>query len=227
MTFSAASVRRVAVVAIGSGAGHPEHVYGSRKPALWWILTSRQWVALPVNVFVIEHADGLVLFDTGLDPALVTDPHYWPDPVTRFFMSRIFRFDIGPDDRLATRLEQAGYAAGDVTKAVLSHLHFDHAGGIGDIPQAELLVAADAWEHMLGAHPEREGVLRRDIVVLGAHWRQMAFAPVTDPELAPFGAAFDVMGDGSLMVVPTPGHLPGVGVDAHPPRRWRACVVDR
>lgn len=104
---------------------------------------------MPLNVFVIEHEDGLVLFDTGADPAVATDPDYWPDSVTRLFMKHIFRFDIRPDDNLATQLDRAGYRAEDVTKAVLSHLHFDHAGGIRDIPQAELLVAAEAWAHML------------------------------------------------------------------------------
>ena len=36
-------IRNVAVIRTGSGAGHPEHVYGTRKPTLWWIFTSRRW----------------------------------------------------------------------------------------------------------------------------------------------------------------------------------------
>jgi hypothetical protein len=63
---------------------------------------------VPLNVFVIDHEDGLVLFDTGIDPAAATDPDYWPDAVTRWFMNHIFRFDVKPEDRLATKLEQAG-----------------------------------------------------------------------------------------------------------------------
>jgi glyoxylase-like metal-dependent hydrolase (beta-lactamase superfamily II) len=37
----------------------------------------------------------------------------------------------------------------------------------------------------------------------------MDFEPTDDPSLAPFTEACGVMGDGSLVVVPTPGHLPG------------------
>lgn len=37
----------------------------------------------------------------------------------------------------------------------------------------------------------------------------IAFAPTDDPALTPFTEAFDLMGDGSLMALPTPGHLPG------------------
>ena len=37
----------------------------------------------------------------------------------------------------------------------------------------------------------------------------IAFEPTNDPALAPFTEASDLMGDGTLMVLPTPGHLPG------------------
>jgi glyoxylase-like metal-dependent hydrolase (beta-lactamase superfamily II) len=188
---------------------HPEHIFGTRKPSLWWIFTSNEWVPIPINVFVIEHADGLVLFDTGMDRSVVTNPDYFPDKVTAFFMRHIFRFHQGPEDTLTQQLAAAGYRAGDVRLAVMSHLHFDHAGGIAEIPQAELLVSQDAWDHMLGRHPEREGVLKRDIDIPGARWRRMVFSPTADPALAPFDRAYDVMGDGSMVLLPTPGHLPG------------------
>lgn len=202
-------IRDVRVITTGGGAAHEEHVHGTRKPTLWWVFMSRRWVRLPVNVYVVEHADGLVLFDTGADPAAASDPDYWPDPVTALFARHLFRWDIGPDDALGAQLEKAGYAPDRVAKAVLSHLHFDHAGGIGDIPNADLYVSAEAWEHMLGPHPEREMVLRHHVAVPGARWHPIPFEPTTDPDLAPFGEAFDVMGDGSISVVPTPGHLPG------------------
>lgn len=202
-------VSRVSVITTGSGAIHPEHMYGTRKPTLWWVFTSRRWVPVPLNVFVIEHDDGLVLFDTGADPAVATDLGYWPDRVTRWFMQRIFRWDIGPDDDLRSQLAAAGHSADEVTTAVLSHLHFDHAGGIGDIPQAELLTTFEAWEHLHGAHPEREAVLARDLLVEGARWKVMELEAVTDPALSSFDEMYDVRGDGSIIVLPTPGHLPG------------------
>jgi glyoxylase-like metal-dependent hydrolase (beta-lactamase superfamily II) len=62
---------------------------------------------------------------------------------------------------------------------------------------------------MLGPHPEREMVMRRDIVVLGARWKPIEFTSTTDPLLSGFGGVFDLMGDESITVVPTPGHLEG------------------
>lgn len=137
-------------------------------------------------------------------------------------MSRIFRIDIRPNDGLANQLEHAGYRADDVTTAVLSHLHFDHVGGIGDIPQADLLVSKQAWDHQRGPHPERDFVPSWDLNVPGAKWKPFDFEPTTDPRLAPFDQAFDVAGDGSLIVLPTPGHIRGsvsllIRQDAAPP----------
>ena len=197
------------MVSTGSGSAHPEHLYGTRKPALWWIFTSRRWVTIPINVYVIEHTDGVILFDTGMDRAVVTNPEYWPDAITRLFMRHIFKWNITPEDTLSRQLESAGYSTADVTKAVISHLHVDHAGGIREIPEAELFVAKEAWEHMSGRHPEREAVLRRDLDIPDAKWHQIAFQPIDDPVLAPFGESFDLMGDGSMIVLPTPGHMPG------------------
>lgn len=210
MSIDNDAVSSVGVISTGSGALHPEHMYGTRKPALWWVARSKEWITVPLNVFVIEHEQGLVLFDTGMDPAASTDPDYWSSPVVRWFLDHIFQFKIGPEDGLANRLLAAGYQVDDVKAAVLSHLHFDHVGGIAEIPNAELLVAPDAWDHLVQSpHPDRDYVPRDKILVPGATWRLLEFAPINDPDLAPFTEACDVMGDGSLMVVPTPGHIAG------------------
>jgi N-acyl homoserine lactone hydrolase len=209
MAATATAVRNVSVITTGSGWIHPEHMYGTRKPSLWWIVASKQWLTIPINVFVIETGDGIVLFDAGLDPRVASDPNFWPDRITRAFMKRIFRFDIEPDDRLGNQLQLAGHSPTDVSTVVFSHLHFDHVGGIADVPQAELLTSREAWAHQRGRHAEREAVLSRDLSLPGAKWQPFDFEATTDPQLAPFTQAFDVMGDGSMVVLPTPGHLAG------------------
>ena len=202
-------IQNVSVITTGYGLAHVEHVHGTRKPAFWWIFFGQERVRLPVNVYAIEHSDGLVLFDAGADPRVVTDPGYWPTPLTKLIMSNIFEWEITPQDNLATQLELAGYSPADVSKVVVSHMHADHVGGIREVPQANLFAAGDAWEHMLGRYPYREMVLRRDIAVLGAKWNEIVFQPTDDPALAPFTESFDLMGDGSMVVLPTPGHMPG------------------
>lgn len=203
-------IKTVRVIATGAAGAHYEHIHGTRKPTLWWILFGRRRVRLPINVYVVEHADGVVVFDTGQDRAVVTDSGYYPDRITAFLSRRIFDWDIGPEDTLAEQLRAAGYAAADVRKAVISHLHSDHVGGIAEIPEAHLYASETGFEYMRGPdHPERFAVYRDRIELPSAKWNTIPFAPSDDPALRPFMESFDLMGDGSLIVLPTPGHLAG------------------
>ena len=61
----------------------------------------------------------------------------------------------------------------------------------------------------MGHYPEREGVLPRDIEIPDANWHEIAFQPTDDPSLATFADAFDLIGDGSMILLPTPGHFSG------------------
>jgi len=163
----------------------------------------------PATEFVLEHRDGLVLFDTGLDPAITSNPNYISSPVGRFFLRKVFRLHIGPEDTPTKNLEALGFAAADVRKIVFSHLHFDHIGGIQEFPQAELIVSHDEWQQLSLPHPERDWILREYIELPGAKWQQIRFAPTDDPLFSVFAGTYDVMGDGSLTLLPTPGHTPG------------------
>src|SRR3954468_22825316 len=90
-------IARVSVISTGTVAIRPEHVGPTRKNMYLWLFTSRRWTApRPINVYVVEHREGVVLFDTGQDRASVTDPRYFPGGLNGLVYSRIARFDIGP-----------------------------------------------------------------------------------------------------------------------------------
>jgi glyoxylase-like metal-dependent hydrolase (beta-lactamase superfamily II) len=202
-------IQGVHVFSTGSAEVRPEHRYGTAKPGLWWVLTSRKWTEIPINAYVIEHREGLVLFDTGVDPALGTDPEYVASAVGRFFLRRLFRFSIGPTDNLASQLGALGFSGSDVRKVVVSHLHWDHIGGISHVLHADLLVSQEEWQQLAMPHPEREWFFREHIELPGAKWRPVVFSPTDNPLFEHFGGYHDVMGDGSLILLPTPGHTPG------------------
>ena len=202
-------IRAFHVISTGGAAAHPEHLYGSRLPRLYWALTSRRWIEVPINVFVIEHARGTVLFDSGLDPAIATDPNYVSSRIGRFFLRRLSRCRISPDEGLGRKLGALGVAPASVRKVVISHLHWDHIGGIADVPEAELFVSKAEWAQLSLPHPERAWVFREHIELRGARWHEIDFTASDDPLLVPFGGSHDLMGDGSLAVLPTPGHTPG------------------
>ena len=207
---SAGAVKAVSVISTGTVRIRPEHAYGTRKPLYWWLLTSQHWTPpRPINVYVIEHAKGLILFDTGQDRASVTNSTYFPSGLTGYLYDRLARFDIGENDTLTAQLATLGYSPADVGTAILSHLHQDHIGGLPELTSSGLLVSAAEWAELAKPAPELHGFLRSHIQLPGLTWHQVSPEPTKDPALAPFTEALDVMGDGSLVLLPTPGHTAG------------------
>jgi N-acyl homoserine lactone hydrolase len=119
------------------------------------------------------------------------------------------KFAVGPDETLTAQLERLGYSASDVGTAVVSHLHQDHIGGVRELPEADLVISRREWQSLSGPLAEARGLLRRHIELPGLRWRQIDPEPTVDPALAPFRASYDLFDDGSLVLVPTPGHTPG------------------
>jgi N-acyl homoserine lactone hydrolase len=207
---SADPIARVAVVSTGAVAIRPEHVGPTTKSETNWLLTSRAWTEpLPINVYVIEHKRGLVLFDTGQDRASVTDPGYFPRGPLRLAYSRLARFEIGEGDTLTRQLAGAGFDIADVTTVIVSHLHQDHIGGLAELAHADIYVAAEEWASLSLPRPAMRGLLTNHIDLPGLRWKPVAFEPLPNSDLAPFTSGLDLVDDGSLVLLPTPGHTPG------------------
>lgn len=203
-------IRRVSVISTGSVRIRPEHVRSNHTPTLWWLATSRTWTApRPINVYVIEHEDGLVLFDTGQDRRSVTDASYFPGGAAGRLYERLARFDIAEDDTLTSRLSAIGYDISDVRTAVVSHLHQDHIGGLPELGHASIVASRDEWAQLRKPGAVFSGLMAEHIDLSGLQWDLVTPHSTDDASLAPFAAAHDLMGDGSLVLVPTPGHTPG------------------
>lgn len=143
---------------------------------------------LPVPAYLIETESERILVDTGLHPAAVADPaaHY----------GRRDAFGPFAPEQPASIAEQLDLRT--LTMVVLTHLHFDHAGGLSLVPPAVPLVVQRAeWEAgQDAATVERNFFLPRD------------YAP-TERELRLLDGDHDLLGDGSIRLLATPGHTPG------------------
>lgn len=156
---------------------------------------------LPVQAFVVDRAGELCLFDAGQTPAAAL-PGYFPrwQPFLR-----LARFELDADDAVERRLLDEGLRPQDVRWLVLSHLHTDHVGGVGAFPHAEVVVTRTEW--VRGA-----GLLGRLRGYLPEKWPAEARVRIVEldgPPVGPFAGTHDVAGDGTLLVVPLPGHTPG------------------
>lgn len=204
------TIRAIDVVSTGTVQIRPEHVESNGTHLYWWLFTSTRWTApRPINVYVIEHDKGLLLFDAGQDRRSVTDANYFPGGFTGLIYSRLARFQVASDQTLSAQLASIGYDIADVRTVVLSHLHQDHIGGLRELTGAEVLVSAAEWAQLADARAEMKGFLTEHIDLPGIAWRRIEPRAVVDPAIAPFTASYDIHEDGSLVLFPTPGHTAG------------------
>ena len=167
----------------------------------------------PLPGVLVETSEGWVLFDSGMrranhDSPAVDDVYRLPGgdsppagqapPPTFLATPDPGRWTWGRgEDPLATALAEIGLAVGDLRLAVVSHLHWDHAGGIGTLARAGVPVAAhrDEAAFARSAAPRvEEGFDRADWEPLGDRWTELD----GDTEVAP-----------GVVVLATPGHTPG------------------
>ena len=90
------------------------------------------------HVLLCETSEGLVLVDTGLGLADYADPKSRMGPVRA-----LLRPTSGDGDTALRQIEARGHSASDVSHIVVTHLDFDHIGGLSDFPDAQVHTTAD------------------------------------------------------------------------------------
>jgi glyoxylase-like metal-dependent hydrolase (beta-lactamase superfamily II) len=108
----------------------PIHILNCASMSPWW----PRW-HLGGTCLLVETDEGPVLVDTGL--GLHDYDH--PSPLVRFFIAD-FGIHMDPELSAARQVARLGYKPEDVRYIVMTHLHFDHAGGLPDFP--------NAWVHV-------------------------------------------------------------------------------
>jgi glyoxylase-like metal-dependent hydrolase (beta-lactamase superfamily II) len=148
-------------------------------------------IRVPVPCFLIDHPEGKVLFDSGLHIRTQTEPEAYLGS-----MASLFQIDFKPGEEVAGRLEQLGIDVREIRYLVCSHLHFDHAGGNAQIPDASVVIQRKEWE--AGQDPER---------VQAAGYKPTDYD--LPQEVIQIDGEHDLFGDGSVLCLPTYGHTVG------------------
>ncbi|MGL6208755.1 MAG: N-acyl homoserine lactonase family protein [Paracoccaceae bacterium] len=168
----------------------------TRFPAIFADPRWTEW--LPILAWVIEHPEGLIVVDTG-ETARMLDPEYANcDPGNALFYNRNLRVALTEADEIGPQMRRAGLDPDAVGRVIMTHLHSDHMGGMGWFPRAEFLISETDFGGHLGTLTCRiPNGLNRTPVRYGSD------------AVGPFAASHAVTADGSVCIVPTPGHTPG------------------
>jgi N-acyl homoserine lactone hydrolase len=142
---------------------------------------------IPIPAWLVRHERGDVVFDAGLHPALAEGQ----EALGRY--RKLFRAELAVGGSVGGRLAEHDIDPSDPLTVVVSHTHFDHVGGLCELPNARLVVHSSEWA---AATDERHPNTERHLFDLGH-------------DVLMVDGSHDVFGDGTIITVPTPGHTCG------------------
>jgi N-acyl homoserine lactone hydrolase len=106
--------------------------------------------------------------------------------------------NVAPKVSLVDQLAKLELKPEQIKYVGISHYHGDHTGQVGSFPKATLLIGAREWDAITAPKPA-EGVNYKPF----ENWAK------GEGKVEPLALDKDVFGDGSVIVLRTPGHTPG------------------
>ena len=138
-------------------------------------------IQLTYSCYLVKHGNDYLVWDTGNPAATGASP-----PAN------------APKSSLVEQLAQLHLKPEQITFVGISHYHGDHVGQVASFPQATLLIGKGDWE-VLNQPAPGPGVNSANF----AHWISGG------GKVEPVPGDKDVFGDGSVIMLATPGHTPG------------------
>jgi glyoxylase-like metal-dependent hydrolase (beta-lactamase superfamily II) len=154
----------------------------------------RRWFSLPIPCFLVEHpTEGPILVDAGMHADVATDVagHLGRAAAT------MFDIEMRPEWAAPAQLRERGIDPAGVRTIVMTHLHYDHSSGLSQFPGATVVV--DERELEVARRGRLLEGYRRELLPDTVSWRVVAHEE----------DAVDVLGDGSIVLLSTPGHTAG------------------
>lgn len=193
-------------------------------PCLAFLITRKAEARMTTasQIGVARNSPKHILFDLGLREERC---NYTDDQQAHIKNREPVAF--GPS--VATTLQENGMASTEIDWVIYSHVHWDHTGEPSEFPNASFIIGHGSgallqrgFDAAAGSHAafDKELLTHRDVFELppnmdsgNADDNSLATTNVSLPNswtpLGPFPAAMDILGDGSVFVIPSPGHLQG------------------
>lgn len=162
-------------------------------------------LTMPVVMAFVKHPKGNVLIDAAFGRNF--ERHVEEFPANLFNKMMKPRFDPEKDSAVA-QLAALGVPSEEVDYLVVTHMHWDHVGGLGDFPGASFLTPRAEWD---AAHRGDLTLSVRGYADSMYDTLHPAAMLIEWPE-RPFGTferSIDLFGDGSIVLLDTRGHTPG------------------
>jgi N-acyl homoserine lactone hydrolase len=155
-------------------------------------------ITIPIPYFLIRHPAGNVLFDGGLQLDACRDPAAYFGPQ----LVAVMNPRVTADQHVLAQLASIDVDPASIRYVVQSHLHFDHVGAVGHLPDATFLVHRRELEYAADPDWFADGYHARDLDHPGVRWETF--------DLDEANAELDLYGDGALRLIFTPGHAVGL-----------------
>lgn len=150
---------------------------------------------------VIQHPYGLVVVDPPFSSAVEEDLAAVPP------WFRIISGSAAGKTPVATGLREVGLEPAAVRDVLLTHSHWDHTGGIRDLPNARIRMSKAELEFFAPLTRYIDHGAMPHLLTPALH-RVRTFE-LEGPAVLRFESSHDLFGDGAIVAVPLPGHTPG------------------
>jgi glyoxylase-like metal-dependent hydrolase (beta-lactamase superfamily II) len=151
------------------------------------------------SAVLIRHPKGTFLYDSGL----CSDIEFFLLGQSWFFFQTRGKFRM--EQPIRDHLQRLNMRPKDLAFVLLSHLHWDHVAGIPDLHGVPLCI------NELEFDAANQGLLDRDnrLVRHLLSDNPLTLFNLTGPAYEGFRSSYDLFGDGSIVIVPLPGHTAG------------------
>mgnify|MGYP006373336073 FL=1 len=153
-------------------------------------------ITLPVSCNLNEHPKGKVLTDTGWDSKYVFER-------PNVFLNSISKPIIKSRESVDCKLKKVGIAPTDIDYIFFSHMDFDHTSGLRLVQDAK---------HIMAAREEIADSRKYFFRYVKSTWKFTRIEPFdyVQTGIGPVEKSYDVFGDGSILLINTPGHSHGL-----------------